>query len=398
MELYDNTFLNLILLLFPILIYLICMAYDSNIDKKNNILLLDMALISSLHLITHYGMNFLLMFNIPLIIAYVKKRKLSIIFTSFMIVRYYYLFSDFPISCVICEYVLYALLKYLLGATNKIFVGLILLIKSGIYILWINHNIASALSISLIFILTTILVLFMLSKVERVMELHNINSRIKKDEEFRTSLFKITHEIKNPIAVIKGYLDMFDVNNLEHAKKYVPIMRDEISRLLVLLEDFLSMNKIKVNKEIIDINLLLEEAIANLDSVLTEYHIDKEIELYDDDIYINGDFNRLTQVIVNIIKNSIEARKDSDDYIKISTEIVGDVVRINILDNGWGISPTDLKRISEPFFTTKKRGTGLGVSLSYEIIEAHDGNISYESNYGEYTLVTIDLPLCEVYH
>ena len=120
--------------------------------------------------------------------------------------------------------------------------------------------------------------------------------------------------------------------------------------------------------------------------------------IYDDDIYINGDFNRLTQVIVNIIKNSIEARKDSDDYIKISTEIVGDVVRINILDNGWGISPTDLKRISEPFFTTKKRGTGLGVSLSYEIIEAHDGNISYESNYGEYTLVTIDLPLCEVYH
>ena len=71
----------------------------------------------------------------------------------------------------------------------------------------------------------------------------------------KNCLFQITHEIKNPIAVCKGYLDMFDVNNKEHAVKYIPIMKEEISRTLYLLEDFLSMNRLKVHKEIVDINI-----------------------------------------------------------------------------------------------------------------------------------------------
>ena len=77
MKIYDSIILNLVLILFPILLYLICMAYDTNINKRNNILLLDMALISSLYLTLNYSSNLLLMFNIPLIIAYVKKRNFA---------------------------------------------------------------------------------------------------------------------------------------------------------------------------------------------------------------------------------------------------------------------------------------------------------------------------------
>lgn len=396
MHIYRDIILNLILILFPILIYLIWMAYDSNINKKNNIFLLDMALITSIYLIFEYGNSFLLTFNIPLIIAYVKKRKLAIIFITLMIIRNYYLHFDLNIYYIIYEYLFYGLLSYLFNNKVNAFIILTLITKIFIYSTTTHNTFIMMLIISIIFIVTTLIILFMLSRVERVMELHIINKRIKKDEEFRTSLFKITHEIKNPIAVIKGYLDMFDVNNVKHSKKYVPIMKDEVNRLLILLEDFLSMNKIKVNKEILDINLLLEEAIDKLDSVILENNIDVSVELYDDEIYVEGDFNRLTQVIVNIIKNSIEAKKEKNAHIFVKTSINEDKVFISIRDNGMGIHASDLKRISEPFFTTKKRGTGLGVSLSYEIIEAHSGTIKYESEYGEYTLVSISLPRTEI--
>ena len=392
MNIYDSIILNLVLILFPILLYLICIAYDSNINKRNNLLLLDMALISSLYLTLNYSNNLFLMFNIPLIIAYVKKRNLAVLLINLMIIRYYYLYSDLSHLGIVYEYLFYALLAYIFNHQSKHLITSILVVKSIIYFCH-NSNVWLSLSVCLIFFMTTWFVVFMLNKVEEIMELHNINKRIKEDEEFRTSLFKITHEIKNPLAVIKGYLDMFDVNNIEHAKKFVPIMQDEVKRLLILLQDFLCMNKIKVNKDILDINLLLEDVINSLNSVLEEYDIKKEIDLYDDEIYIDGDYNRLTQVFVNIIKNSIEARKESDCYLKINSSVVNDYVVIKIEDNGIGIPKDILKRISEPFFTTKKRGTGLGVSLSYEIIEAHNGMISYESVVNEYTIVTIKLPL-----
>ena len=225
------------------------------------------------------------------------------------------------------------------------------------------------------------------------MDLHNINMRIKQDEAFRTSLFKITHEIKNPIAVIKGYLDMVDVNDSKQVKKYIPIMQDEVKRLLILLQDFLCINKIKINKDILDINLLLEEVIGSLKSGLMDYEILIDMELYDDDIYVNGDYNRLTQVFVNLVKNSIEARKEFNSFIKISSYLENDYVVIEVYDNGYGIEKDILDKIGEPFFTTKKRGSGLGVSLSQEIIEAHNGKINVASEVGKGTKITITLPI-----
>ena len=97
---------------------------------------------------------------------------------------------------------------------------------------------------------------------------------IERNKQIKTSLFRITHEIKNPIAVCKGYLDMFDKDNQDHFKKYIPILKDEINRTLLLLEDFLAMNKVKINKDIIDINLLIEEVVKNIKMLCTKNNIE----------------------------------------------------------------------------------------------------------------------------
>jgi len=163
----------------------------------------------------------------------------------------------------------------------------------------------------------------------------------------------------------------------------------------LLLKDFLLVSKIKLDIDILDINLVIEDSLESLKTLIKEKNIEF-IFNEDEEIYINGDYNRLIQVIINIVKNSIEALEEKiNGYIEIKTEIDDKYVYLYFKDNGVGITKENLEKIREPFFTTKIKGTGLGVSLSHEIIEAHNGQINYESEYGRYTLVTIKIPLMD---
>ena len=248
--------------------------------------------------------------------------------------------------------------------------------------------------VGLLFLAISITVIYLLARIEEVLNVRITAKEIEHDKQIKNNLFQITHEIKNPIAVCKGYLDMFDVDNLQHSKDYIPIIREEIEKTLFLLEDFLSMNKVKINKELLDINYLLNNFVENYKPYFKENKIRTSIKLTDNEVYLEGDYNRLFQVLTNVVKNSIEALGDNPK-IEIWTEIRDDKFYIYVKDNGEGMSNDVLEKIKEPFFTTKMKGTGLGVSLSSEIIEAHGGKLLYESEFGKYTLTTIILPILE---
>ena len=155
------------------------------------------------------------------------------------------------------------------------------------------------------------------------------------------------------------------------------------------------MNKVKLNKDILDINYLLSDFIKNYEPYFKENKIKTDIKISEDEVFINGDYNKLFQVLLNIIKNSMEALQNNPQ-IKIWTDIKQDNFLIYIEDNGKGISEEVLEKMGEPFFTTKINGTGLGVSLSMGIINAHDGNLTYESKEGSYTRAIITLPIIEI--
>ena len=245
----------------------------------------------------------------------------------------------------------------------------------------------------LYYVITYFITIFFL-KAEKIIEINLTYKQLMKEQQLRESLFKISHEIKNPIAVCKGYLDMFDPNNMEHFSKYIPIIKSEINRTLNLLQDFSACNKIKIECDIVDIGLLLEDITKNFTLMFDNKNIKYQIELLEDEIYINGDYNRLNQVLVNIIKNSIEAIDiNKKSYIKIYTKQTEKEIKIFIKDNGIGISKENMKKINKPFFTTKTNGTGLGLVLSNEIIALHNGTIKYESKEGIGTTVIITLPI-----
>ena len=258
-----------------------------------------------------------------------------------------------------------------------------------------QENITYLLTIICILYLVANLILYFFDQGEKIVDLHANMYKIEKEKELRTSLFKVTHEIKNPIAVCKGYLDMIDLNDKKKVNRYIPIIKSEIDRTLTLMDDFLDYTKIKIQTDEIDMVMLLEEIEASLQSLFVEKGVQAIFYLPEDEIYLEADFNRLKQVIINLLKNAIEAK----DETKESSEIVvgltktEDNLQISIQDNGVGMNEEELTHVSDMFFTTKTKGSGLGVSLSKEIIELHHGKLEYFSKKGEGTEVRLTLPL-----
>lgn len=410
MNLFDLIILNIVLLAFPIMLWLFYITYNKNIGKEELDLLFDFSLITSLYLIIKFGkdnpfLNILIVINIPLFMAYFKKRPSTALLISIMIIihSYYSFNNSILILILILEYGLYYII-YLLFNNRKFSIILISILKIINYIIFVlffyyyrQFNFYIILNL-IIAILETILITFIIislcSKIEDIIKYHMSLKELEQEKQFRMSLFRITHEIKNPIAVCKGYLDMFNVNDIKHSQKYIPILKEEIERTLILLQDFLCMTKIQIESELVDIILVLEDVLDNFIPIFKEKKINYEFNLLESDSYIYGDYNRITQVFINIIKNAIEATENKiEKKIIIKVEIINEEIKINIIDNGEGFTKEQLLRLGEPFFTTKQNGTGLGISLSQEIIKAHNGIIKYNSEVNKGTTVSIIIPI-----
>ena len=202
-------------------------------------------------------------------------------------------------------------------------------------------------------------------------------------------IFQIAHEVKNPISVCKGYLDMLDTKDTNKVNKYIPIVKSEMNRALTIMDDFFNLKRLTINKDIMDLSLLLEDVSTTMDSILGKKDTILDITGIDDEIIMEADYDRLKQVFVNLIKNSYEANAKN---IIISAKIKKGEVEVSVIDDGEGISNKDLKKIGQIFYTTKVKGNGIGVSMSKEIVKLHNGSVKYESKIGEGTKVILTLP------
>ncbi len=208
--------------------------------------------------------------------------------------------------------------------------------------------------------------------------------------ELEKNLFKITHEIKNPIAVCKGYLDMLNPKDTKKAQKYIPIIKSEIARTLVIMEDFMSIHNVTIHPDIMDFYLLMEDLEETLTLLLKEKKCTLKVPKNKGELFLFADYDRLKQVFINLIKNSLEANAKS---ISIVHQVKESELIITVTDTGEGISEENFHHLGELFFTTKSAGTGVGVHLSEEIIHLHRGKIDYHSKLGKGTKIIIKLPL-----
>lgn len=410
MPIFENIFLLCVFLFFPLTCYLLYITHLSNMDLKVKNVVLDISLITSLFLIIRYINNksiyILLFYNIPLLLAYLKRKNITAIFISIVIVYFYNYYTSIPLIILILEYSIYFAIylyvsKYKKNYVNylNIFVAIKLFVISFLIFYIINptgtitSNIIYLLLTATVFIVFTYLSLALFETGEDIINLYGILKESKKDKVLFESLSKLTHELKNPIAVCKGYIEIIDRNGIESAPKYLPIISNEIERSLSVINDFSSLGKLKkLNKEEVDLQVLLEEIITILNPLFKKNNANIYLNIKDD-IYVNIDYLRMKQVFVNILKNALEAKKD-DEQLNVFIEVKKNLnnLKIIIKDNGIGMDKNTLERITEIFYTTKANGNGLGVVLSKEIIEMHKGSINYKSNKGKGTTVTITLP------
>lgn len=194
----------------------------------------------------------------------------------------------------------------------------------------------------------------------------------------------IAHEIRNPITTLKGFTQLLRNSTAEESEKYLTVIDDEIIRMESILNEMLILSKPRVEeKTYISLPKLLTTMVnlfqpkARIEGISI---IQKAGDL--DDVIIFGNEAKLKQVLLNLMKNSLEAM-DPGGKLTISLEALDDTkVNILISDTGKGISARQLKQIFMPFFTTRSDGTGLGLPFVIKTIEEHGGTVSVSSEVG----------------
>lgn len=205
----------------------------------------------------------------------------------------------------------------------------------------------------------------------------------------------VAHEIRNPLTALKGFTQLLRNKN-EKQSHYFDIMANEIDRINLIVNEFMTLAKPHFSKfSVAQLEPIMQSVISILETqaILLNVEITVNLERHLPSIYCNE--NQLKQVFLNVIKNAIEAMPDGG-RVEITVDAAEDgFIRIRINDGGPGIPEGLIKKIGEPFLTTKEKGTGLGLMISTRIIEAHQGTLQLRSVLKEGTTVEIKLPAQE---
>jgi PAS domain S-box-containing protein len=203
----------------------------------------------------------------------------------------------------------------------------------------------------------------------------------------------VAHEIRNPLTSMKGYAEFLQLDEKDPERmEFLSIILDEIDRVNMIVEDFMVLAKPKaVELEEKNVVPLIQNVVSLLEFEARKKNVRLTFDCNQEIIQIECDENRLKQVFLNFIKNGIEAMPNGGD-LHVKTIIHDNNVQISIQDTGVGISKEKLKKLGEPFFTTKEHGNGLGLMVSFKIIESHNGKVFVESEPNKGTTFNILLP------
>jgi PAS domain S-box-containing protein len=238
-----------------------------------------------------------------------------------------------------------------------------------------------------------------------ITELRNLREKIASMEKMAAlgeMAAKVAHEIRNPLLAIGGFAKRLDKSlQDENLKEYVRVIVDETKRLERILNETLSFVKpYYMGKKPFIINELINDVVNFTESLIKDKNNELIVEI-EENCSVQGNYDRLKEVLLNIITNANEATQNGKIYFRVKKigslpereKLNEEYFVIEIEDTGCGISKENMKKLFTPFFTTKTNGTGLGLAISKRIIEDHGGIISVESELNKGTIFKIYLPI-----
>ncbi|WP_441907499.1 ATP-binding protein [Paenibacillus sp. MCAF9] len=229
---------------------------------------------------------------------------------------------------------------------------------------------------------------------------HFIETAYLKNELERSEKLKIVsqiaasvaHEVRNPLTVVKGFLQLLKESVDDKKKDYLNIALSELDRAEYIISDYLNLAKPQADQlEVIEISEFLVHTLEIMNSYGLIQNVQIHLNCNQTDLYIRADKPKLTQVILNLIKNGVEAIPDKGE-VTVNAYYYKEEICIEIIDTGKGISREELEQLGTVFFTTKETGTGLGILVTFRIVEALKGKIAFQSELGMGTKVLLKFP------
>jgi len=236
--------------------------------------------------------------------------------------------------------------------------------------------------------------------ISSLLKEHFIETAYLKHELERSEKLKIVsqiaasvaHEVRNPLTVVKGFLQLLKESVDDKKKDYLNIALSELDRAEYIISDYLNLAKPQADQlEVIEISEFLVHTLEIMNSYGLIQNVQIHLNCNQTDLYIQANKPKLTQVILNLIKNGVEAIPDRGE-VTVNAYYYKEEICIEIIDTGKGISKEELEQLGTVFFTTKETGTGLGILVTFRIVEALKGKIAFQSELEIGTKVLLRFP------
>ncbi|KXH86111.1 ATP-binding protein [Sporosarcina sp. HYO08] len=239
-----------------------------------------------------------------------------------------------------------------------------------------------------------------IDEMEQILQISKIQRELQRAEKMNAIgqlAASVAHEIRNPMTVVKGFLQIFLAKEeiSEEEQMYIKLMINELNRAETIINDYLSLAKPDIEQtEMIDAGEMASKVLDLMNSYAMMTNNILLVSDLQDNVFLDGNSGELRQVLINILKNGIEAMKDGGTLtLLVYQEEQYGVFEIQ--DTGIGMSEEELERLGTAFYSLKEKGTGIGMMVCYQIIDRMKGKIEVTSKMGAGTTFKVYVPLRE---
>lgn len=405
---------QVLIVLFPILVYHLFFN-EKNSERRKPLSKLTIIMLVILSLAMSYPIQFSTGYvydfrMIPFIIAFLYGGTLPGVIITIALLIFRFLIGGAGFYVILTNYTITGI--FLILCTKKIkelhknqkliFASFVFWVNTVIVVITLfAQNEAKQILFMLLFYMITwiclIVVMIIIQNVDQRLILREELQQAEKLNVISQLAASVAHEVRNPMTSVRGFLQlMVDDKNLQaQHKNYIDIALNELDHAQSIINDYLSLARPNTD-ELSPINV--SDEVKKTIELMTSYSNIQNITIetaIEDCLHIKGNKNEIKQVLVNIIKNGIEAMEIGGTLTVKTYESNGEV-KIEIIDSGKGMTKNQLKKLGTPFYTTKEKGTGVGLTISFQLVQAMKGKINIESEQGKGTTFTLQFPIIAI--